>query len=856
MSDTDNKKTLGIKSTLKLGVKSSDKLSITPTASGVQPKAPSHVSSGKGKVVVVTKSHRTGRPNEGFSGSSTQENDKRLQLLKQAALSKKLEEQKTRVTLHNKIEEEKPAEPEVLQTDIAIENSTETPDIIERVVKEPKVLAPAPKRINLDDILKKGRVKNLDSMYRAPKPKQEEDLVVPEVVVSPAKPQPSKLQQPLAAKAKKPADEIEDSAANKKDSDRENRKISVAQVMMMEGDEGAGMRRRSLASIRRAREKAKRKMFGDNQKVQEKIFREVSIPDFITVQELSNRMSEKTADVIKSLMKLGMMVTVNQSIDADAAELIVTEFGHKFKRVTEADIEMALLQKTDDSADTLIARAPVVTIMGHVDHGKTSLLDALRNTDVAAGEAGGITQHIGAYRVTLPSGKSITFLDTPGHEAFTAMRMRGAKVTDIVVLVVAADDGIMQQTIEAISHAKAAGVPIIVAINKIDKPEANAQRVKNELFAHGIVPEDMGGDSIIVEVSAKQKINLDKLEEAILLQAEFLDLKANPNRLAEGAVVEAKVEKGRGSVATILIQRGTIKVGDIAVAGTTWGKVRALINDKGIAINLAGPSIPVEVIGLEAAPVAGDECVVVQNEKTARDLVSLRQEREKQKKVAASKTITLDSLFKKAQVGGLKELPIIIKADVQGSVEAIANSLTKLATDEIAVRVLHSAVGGITESDVTLASASSAIIIGFNVRANQQARDMAKVFGIDIKYYSIIYNLVDDIKAAMGGMLSPVRKENITGYVDVREVFDLTKFGKVAGCYVTEGMIKRTSMVRLIRDSVVVYEGKLKALKRFKEDAKEVNSGFECGISFENYEDIKAGDKIEAFDVTEHARTI
>lgn len=856
MSDTDNKKTLGIKSTLKLGVKPGDKLSITPTASGVQPKAPSHVASGKGKVVVVTKSHRVAKPNEAYSSASSQENDKRLQLLKQAAISKKLEEQKTRVTLQNKIEEEKVPEPEIIQEESTAEIENIELETVERLSKEPKPSAPAPRRINLDDILKKGRVKNLDSIYRAPKPKQEEDLVVPEVVVTPAKPQPSKLQQPLAAKAKKTSDEIEDSAANKKDADRENRKISVAQVMMMEGDESVGMRRRSLASIRRAREKAKRKMFGDNQKVQEKIFREVSIPDFITVQELSNRMSEKTADVIKSLMKLGMMATVNQSIDADAAELVVTEFGHKFKRVTEAEIEMALLQKVDDSSDAMIARAPVVTIMGHVDHGKTSLLDALRNTDVAAGEAGGITQHIGAYRVTLPSGKSITFLDTPGHEAFTAMRMRGAKVTDIVVLVVAADDGIMQQTIEAISHAKAAGVPIIVAINKIDKPEANPQRVKNELFVHGIVPEDMGGDSIIVEVSAKQKINLDKLEEAILLQAEFLDLKANPNRLAEGAVVEAKVEKGRGSVATILIQKGTIRIGDIAVAGITWGKVRALINDKGAIINEAGPSIPVEVIGLESAPVAGDECVVVQNEKTARDLVSLRQEREKQKKIAASKTITLDSLFKKAQIGGLKELPIIIKADVQGSVEAIANSLAKLATEEIAVRVLHSAVGGITESDVTLASASSAIIIGFNVRANQQARDMAKVFGIDIKYYSIIYNLVDDIKAAMGGMLSPVRKENITGYIDVREVFDLTKFGKVAGCYVTEGMIKRTSMVRLIRDSVVVYEGKLKALKRFKEDAKEVNTGFECGISFENYEDIKAGDKIEAFDVTEHARTI
>jgi translation initiation factor IF-2 len=611
-----------------------------------------------------------------------------------------------------------------------------------------------------------------------------------------------------------------------------------------------------LASIRRAREKAKRKFLGDQHKAAEKIIREVNIPDVITVQELSNRMAEKTADVIKALMKLGLIVTINQVIDADTAELVVTEFGHKVKRVTEHEIETALLQKVEDKLEDLKSRPPVVTVMGHVDHGKTSLLDALRQTDVVAGEAGGITQHIGAYQVTLKDGKLITFLDTPGHEAFTAMRMRGAKVTDIVVLVVAADDGIMQQSIEAINHARAANVPIIVAINKIDKPEANPERVKNDLLSQGLVPESMGGDIMVIEVSAKSKINLDKLEEAILLQAEMLELKASTKRFAEGAVIEAKVDKGRGIVATLLVQRGTLKIGDIVIAGSAWGKIRALINDKGQNINEALPATPVEVLGLEHAPIAGDEFAVVQNEKTARDLVTLRLEREKQKKLIATKAVSLEQLFINAGTDGVKELPVVIKADVQGSVEAIANSLLKLNNQEINVRILHSAVGGITESDVILAGASHAIIIGFNVRPNQQARDLAKQSSVDIRYYSIIYNLVDDVKAAMGGMLSPSIKENVVGYAEIRQVFDLSKFGKIAGCYVVEGMIKRGVMARIVRDSVVVYAGKLKALKRFKDDVKEVNSGFECGMSFENYDDIKVGDRIEAYELTEEARTM
>jgi translation initiation factor IF-2 len=859
----NDKKTLTLTSN-KLGLKLGDKLGLKPGA------VKSTSASSKGRVVVVTKQARSAaRPASNLKnagGLTSEEQDKRILALKSSEMAKK--EQAEKLSKAAEIESKAAAaaleQIKVEKPEVVAAEPAPTPDLepgpasVKPTAPEPEVVKPAIKRINLDDLLKKNKVKNLDEIYRPVRQPEEEKL--PEVV-APVKPHKApSLKTATDALTRKPTSDFEDdakaAAAARKEEDRKGpKKISVAQVMMMDSEEGVAGRRRSLASIRRAREKAKRKMMGDSRPT-EKIIREVMIPDFIVVQELANRMAEKTSDVIKALMKLGMIVTMNQSIDADTAELVISEFGHKIKRVTETEIEAALMQKIEDSAADELPRAPVVTIMGHVDHGKTSLLDALRNTDVAAGEAGGITQHIGAYQVHLENGSMITFLDTPGHEAFTAMRMRGAKVTDIVVLVVAADDGIMQQTIEAISHAKAAQVPIIVAINKIDKPEANPARVKQELLQHGIVPEEMGGDAIVVEVSAKQKMNLDKLEELILLQAEMLSFKANPNRLAEGAVIEAKVDKGRGPIATLLVQKGTIKVGDIVVAGTAWGKIRALINDKGKNIQSAGPSTPIEILGLEQAPVAGDEFTVVPNEKTARDLSALRMQREKQKKHAASKPASLDIMFKRVNDSGIKELPVIIKGDVQGSVEAIVNSLQKLATDEVSVKVLHNAVGGITESDVTLATASNAIIMGFNVRANQQAREMARTNGVDVRYYSIIYNLVDDIKAAMGGMLSPIVKETIIGYVEIRDVFNLTKFGKVAGCYVTEGHVRRAANARIIRDNVVVYDGKLKALKRFKEDIKEVGVGFECGLSFENYEDIKVGDKIEIYETTEQVRTL
>jgi translation initiation factor IF-2 len=859
--DKENKKPLGIK-TGTLGIKIGEKVGIAPSAV----KSSASTTANKGRVLVVTKSSRFALKSIDHPKEIENQNDdnlKRIKLLKQAALQKNYEQREQKLQ-SKQADSEAPKDTETLSSSVMLPDATErdiAPSVEEPVIVEKELEV---RKINLDDLLRKGKVKNLDQIYRRERVKEPEIIDDSSKEIDDGNKRTSPALNPVIKPAKVlskygnqfESEDIANSSAKKEDDSKFSRRLTVAQVMMMDSEEPIGGRRRSLASIRRSQDKRRKKLFGEQQKIAEKIIRDVNVPDFMTVQELSNRMAEKTADVIKSLMKLGMMVTVNQSIDADTAEIIISEFGHKIKRVTEAEIESSLLQQIEDNPQDLIARPPVVTIMGHVDHGKTSLLDVLRNTDVAASEAGGITQHIGAYQITMPSGKMITFLDTPGHEAFTAMRMRGAKVTDIVVLVVAADDGIMQQTIEAINHAKAAGVPIIVAINKIDKPDADPKRVKNELYSHSIVPEDMGGDTIVIEVSAKQKINIDKLEESILLQAEFLDLKASVNRPAEGAVVEAKVDKGRGVVTTMLVAKGTLKIGDIVVAGSTWGKIRALVNDKGKSIQSAGPASPIEIFGLENAPTAGDDCVVVPNEKTARDLVNLRLEREKQKKLVASKSITLDSLFKKAHIDGLKELSIIVKADVQGSIEAIVSSLQKLSTDEIAVKAIHTAVGGITESDITLASASSAIIIGFNVRANQQAKEMARNYRIDIKYYSIIYNLVDDIKAAMSGMLSLIKKEEITGYAEVKQVFDLTKYGKIAGSYITEGIVKRASNVRLIRDSVVIYEGKLKALKRFKDDAKEVNSGFECGLSFENYEDIRAGDRIEAFDITQHVRTI
>ena len=628
---------------------------------------------------------------------------------------------------------------------------------------------------------------------------------------------------------------------------RRSGKLTISQAL---NDEE---RQRSLASVRRQREREKRASSGPKESV--KVFREVTIPESITVQELANRMTERAGDVIKALMNNGIMATITETIDAETAELLVTEFGHTPKRVSESDVEIGL-KGDDDDDENLQPRPPVVTIMGHVDHGKTSLLDALRSTDVAAGEAGGITQHIGAYQVEIESGDKITFLDTPGHEAFTAMRSRGANATDIVVLVVAADDGIMPQTVEAIDHAKAAEVPIIVAINKIDRPEANADRVRSELLSHDLVVESMGGDVLAVEVSAIEKTNLEKLQEAIVLQAEILEIAANPDRNAEGVVVEAKVETGRGSVATVLVQRGTLKLGDIVVAGAQWGKVRALLDDAGERTDSACPSTPVEILGLGGTPDAGDEFSVVENEARAREITEFRQRRDRDAKVQAGARGTLDEMFSQIQAGEVKEIPVVVKADVQGSVEAIVQSAQNLSNEEVSVRVLHTGVGGINESDVTLAKASNAMMVGFNVRANAQARQLAEAEGLDIRYYAIIYDLVDDLKSMLTGMLAPQIRETFLGNAAIKEVFNITKVGRVAGCEVTEGVVRRGSRVRLLRDDVVIHEGTLSTLKRFKDEVREVTQGFECGMAFENYQDIKDGDVIECFDVEEIPRTL
>lgn len=612
-------------------------------------------------------------------------------------------------------------------------------------------------------------------------------------------------------------------------------------------------RTRSLASLKRAREKAKR---SDSQisKDQEKIIREVIIPEAIIVQELASRMSVRSVDVVKELIKLGVFATANQVVDADTAELIVESFGHKVKRIADSDVEDVLEFK--DEEGHLENRPPVVTVMGHVDHGKTSLLDALRSTDIALGEAGGITQHIGAYQVELKNGEKITFIDTPGHEAFTSMRSRGAKVTDIVVLVVAADDGIKAQTIEAINHAKAANVPIIVAVNKIDKPEADPSKVRTELLSHDLVPEEYGGDIICVDVSAKARLNLDKLEEVILLQAEMLNLRSRKDCLASGTVIEARVDKGCGVIATILIQRGTLKPGDIIVAGSTFGKIRVINNDKGKSIKEAFPSMPVEVQGLEFAPEAGDHFAIVETDKQARDIAEYRGRKTKTLRHASVQKVTLEEMFSKVGDGKLKELALIIKADVQGSLEAIIGSLMKIASDEVKIKLLHTAVGAINESDVTLASASKAVILGFNVRATNTVKVQAANTGTDIRYYSIIYDLVNDIKALVTGMLSPVLREEFIGTVEIRQVINITKVGKIAGSYVTKGIIKRGAGVRLLRDNIVIHEGKLKTLKRFKDEVKEVREGFECGIAFEHYDDIKEGDFVEVYEVIEERKVL
>ena len=639
----------------------------------------------------------------------------------------------------------------------------------------------------------------------------------------------------------------------KADSRRRQGRLTIHQAL--DGTDESP-RTRSLAALRRARDK-EREQAKDLRARHEKIFRGVTIPEAITVSELSNRMAERIGDVIKALLKMGVMATPNHALDADTAELVVAEFGHRARRVAESDVEIGLDGNEDDPA-VLRPRPPVVAVMGHVDHGKTSLLDALRHTNVRGGEDGGITQHIGAYQVTTASGAAITFLDTPGHEAFTRMRQRGAAVTDLVILVVAADDGLQPQTVEAINHARAAGTPILVAINKCDKPEADPQRVKTQLLQHGLVPDDLGGDVQCIEISALKKQNLDRLEEAILLQADLMELTANPDRPAMGSVIEARLEKGRGPVATVLVQRGALRVGDVFVGGSEWGRVRALLNDNGQSMDVVGPSCPVEVIGFQGVPQAGGAFAVLESDVRAREIADYRRRRQRDAAHALSsrRPDALEQMLNRIKGAEDAELAVVVKADVQGSLEAITTALQGIQATDARVRVLHGAVGAITESDVSLVAAAGGVVIGFNVRANPQGREQARRDGVDIRYYSVIYDLIDDVKSLLSGMLAPELRERFLGYADVREVFMVSKVGRIAGCLVTEGQARRGGRIRLLRDDIVVYEGALKTLRRFKDDVRDVQNGYECGIALEGYDGIKSGDRIECFEVDEVQRTL
>ena len=666
-----------------------------------------------------------------------------------------------------------------------------------------------------------------------------------------AKVVPTKAAPTPIRKKEREADNRDKNRNKGGDDNRRSGKLTLNQAL----SGGEGGRQKSMAAMKRKQERARLKALGQNME-REKIVRDVQLPEAIIVSELANRMAERVGDVVKSLMQMGMMVTQNQSIDADTAELIIQEFGHKVVRVSDADVE-DVINEIVDADETLISRPPVITIMGHVDHGKTSLLDAIRDAKVVAGEAGGITQHIGAYQVKTAGDTVLSFLDTPGHAAFTSMRSRGAQVTDIVILVVAADDAVMPQTVEAINHAKAAGVPMIVAINKMDKPDATPDKVRTDLLQHEVIVEKMSGEVQDVEVSAITGLGLDELLESIALQAEILELKANPDRAAQGAVIEAQLDVGRGPVATVLVQKGTLKQGDIFVVGEQWGRVRALIDDKGDRIKTAGPSVPVEVLGLNGTPEAGDVLNVVDTEAQAREIAEYRANAAKDKRAAAGAATTLEQLMTKAkQDENLSELPILVKADVQGSAEAIVQAMEKIGNDEVRVRVLHSGVGAITESDIGLAEASGAPVMGFNVRANASARNSANQKGVEIRYYSVIYDLVDDVKAAASGLLSAEIRENFIGYSKIKEVFKVSGIGKVAGCLVTEGVARRSAGVRLLRDNVVIHEGTLKTLKRFKDEVPEVQSGQECGMAFENYEDIRADDVIEIFEREEVVRNL
>ena len=826
MSDNDGKKTLGVRGGPRSGnvkqsfshgrtknvvVETKRKRVVVPKPGAAKPAAPG---SGPGA---------GSNPNKRPAGISDAEMERRLKAV-QAAKARETEEAAKR-------EAEEKARAEERERRRAEQEAKER----EQREAEEKVRQKAEE----EERKKREAEAAAKAAAAAPAPAPEQDR---------GKSAPAKTKQAPPARER---EERQNRGKGARNDGRRSGKLTVNQALTG----GEGGRQRSMAAMKRKQERARQKAMGGPVE-REKVVRDVKLPEAIVVSELANRMAERVGDVVKSLMNMGMMVTQNQSIDADTAELIIEEFGHKVTRVSDSDVE-DVIKEVEDKEDDLTPRPPVITIMGHVDHGKTSLLDAIRDAKVVAGEAGGITQHIGAYQVTTDSGAVLSFLDTPGHAAFTSMRSRGAQVTDIVVLVVAADDAVMPQTIEAINHAKAAKVPMIVAINKCDKPDANPDKVRTDLLQHEVIVEGLSGDVQDVEVSAITGQGLDELLEAIALQSEILELKANPERAAQGAVIEAQLDVGRGPVATVLVQNGTLRQGDIFVVGEQWGKVRALISDTGDRVKEAGPSVPVEVLGLNGTPEAGDVLNVVDTEAQAREIAEYREKAAKDKRAAAGAATTLDQLLAKAKEDeNVAELPILVKADVQGSAEAIVQAMEKIGNDEVRVRVLHSGVGAITETDVGLAEASSAPVLGFNVRANASARNTANQKGVEIRYYSVIYDLVDDVKAAASGLLSAEVRENFIGYAQIKEVFKVSGVGKVAGCLVTEGVARRSAGVRLLRDDVVIHEGTLKTLKRFKDEVAEVQSGQECGMAFENYDDIRPNDVIEIFERTEVERTL
>ena len=857
MSDSDGKKTLGLRGGPRSGqVKQSFSHGRTKNV----------VVETKRKRVVVPKpgagkpgAPQTGGKQKGGAGGVTDSEMERRMKALQAARAREADEAKQREEAERQREEDRKrrreeAEAKEREERERAERARQRAEEDERKRKE----AEEAKKLEAEERKKavlgtKGRgAAKEEARSRTAKPKKDEPA-----------PTPADAQAAEAGAARGGAKTAPRKERDSRDNDRQNRgkgkggdgrrsgKLTLNQALS-----GGDGRQRSVAAMKRKQERLRQKAMSGGNEPREKVVRDVQVPEAIVVSELANRMAERVADVVKELMKMGMMVNQNQTIDQDTAELIVEEFGHKIVRVSDADVE-DVIDTVEDKEEDLVSRPPVITIMGHVDHGKTSLLDAIRDAKVVAGEAGGITQHIGAYQVTTDSGTTLSFLDTPGHAAFTSMRARGAQVTDIVVLVVAADDSVMPQTIEAINHSKAAGVPMIVAINKMDKPSADPNRVRTELLQHEVIVEAMSGEVQDVEVSAHTGQGLDELLEAIALQAEILELKANPNRSAQGAVIEAQLDVGRGPVATVLVQNGTLRQGDIFVVGEQWGKVRALVDDKGNRVKEAGPSVPVEVLGLNGTPEAGDVLNVVDTEAQAREIADYRIQAAKDKRAAAGAATTLDQMMAQAKADeNVAELPLIVKADVQGSAEAIVQAMEKIGNDEVRVRVIHTGVGAITETDIGLAEASGAPVMGFNVRANAPARNAANQKGVEIRYYSVIYDLVDDVKAAASGLLSAEIRENFIGYAEIKEVFKVSGVGKVAGCIVTEGVARRSAGVRLLRDNVVIHEGTLKTLKRFKDEVAEVQSGQECGMAFENYDDIRQGDVIEIFEREEIERQL